>query len=209
MSKRSIEALVGAIRQQMEGVETETGLFVALWCEGDSDAGYFLRADGTMFPAGDYQYGFTHLDQLLETEHESEARGEAGRIAGDIQPLTTDELEELYERLPMPFGVNHEVVEKAWADGKITAADVVDAYARCPGLIVEALKVGERQEVVLTQDLVVGTLALTEAGLEWTSHTVAHAEQTFKGLVHHAGHFAEINVEGGHLWLKRGLFKSH
>lgn len=209
MSNRRTEALVNAIRQQLES-ETEHGLFLALWGEADSDGGYLLRSDGTMLPVGDYQHGFTHLDQLLTSSDEEQAasaRHEAGRIASDMEEITSDDLDELMERFPLAFGADSALVEQALARGDVSVCQLMDLMGQLTTPLVMEGKTACVHRICASQAVTASRLGATENGLTWQTIMVAQPGQNLEGFVDARG-MAAINLEGGnaHAFLPAGSF---
>lgn len=195
--KRSIETIVSAIKRHLEDEKASgSSLCLAMWSEADADAGYLVHVDGRMVGVGEYQYGFTHVDEFLgdqpDEETERWARGEAGRVSGSIEALDEEGIEFLSENFAQFFGADHDVVEAAINKGAYTIEELFELAASVPGCI----SVEGRADTMLydvAEDI--QAIRLIEKGgrLEWESYVA------FK-----KGEAASGDSLGGDIYLQKG-----
>ncbi len=70
------------IQQALSEAAAGNDVCVAVWQEADSDAGYVIATDGRMANIGEYQFGFTHIDNLKQAD--PNAAHELRQVSGAI-----------------------------------------------------------------------------------------------------------------------------
>lgn len=201
--KRSLETLVASIKETLqEGISEGQEFFAAQWGEADGDACYLVSKDGRMVGLGDYQYGFSSVDDLLSTTHSEEvqgyARSEAGRIAGGLEPLDLAHIETgrddygVKERLPGAFGVDARVAEKAMEQEGVAFVDLFALLANIPAKQVFPNQSTPRDLITMDEDLVVCRLVMENGKPAWSQEVVAKAGDSIKADVSHGSAFAHV-----------------
>lgn len=211
-SPRSIDLLIQAIRQSLdEAREAGHQFCLATWSDADADAGYLVHVDGRMAGVGEYQYGFSHLDDLASPGDTQEmrtiARHEAGSLAGTLAPIGADDLEELSERLPCAFQADAELAARAVAEGQASVQELFDLLCSAPGQPVLAGNCGNQDKFELLQDVRAARLATGKDGkLAWQEIQVGRAGDIVEGAAL-AGSYAYLPVPGGFVHLQPEQFK--
>ena len=201
--KRSTETLVQAIREQLdEAGQSGQQLCQAQWMEADADAGYLIHVDGRMMPMGEYQYGFDHLDDLMKDHGSDEvngyARGEAGSIAGGLEPLTPADESDMLERIQYAFGKHADLVERQVGQGNTSVATLFELYTKRPANIPSEYGEYRHQTFEAAEDLVAAELAEDANGqLAWKTRVVLAKGQTGAGQAGRAANAFVILPEGG------------
>lgn len=198
---RSIDGLVAALRAELEEARGNGATFlVALWQEADGTGGYLLRMDGAMMGIGDYQYGFTHLDDL-GAPHSDEvaryARQEAGRLIGHLEEFDEEHRNTVRHTLPMLFFHDADDVEAALASGKLSIEAALMLWWEADGRQVNRGSFSPHQRLTLSRDVDVVRLTPTEDGFTWTPETLFRAGEAVNGAV--IGERAWMEVPGGTL----------
>ena len=213
-SSRSTETLVHAIRESLADAASEGGQFcVAGWGEADGDACYLIHVDGRMVGVGDYQYGFSHVDDLLSPNLSAEvgkyARQEAGKIAGSMEPINllgNGDDWGVVERLPSAFLADGDMVEWAAAAGALSATDMFELLSTRQGKLVIPGLSGRPDEIELTKDIEVSRLVQSEDGeYAWNTQVAFRAGEKAPGFVGPQG-YANISVSDGYLHLVEGEY---
>ena len=209
---RSVETLVQSIRESLAEIGKESPLSLAHWAEADADAGYILHADGRMVGLGEYQYGFSHVDELLSPDLSEEvrkyARSEAGFIAGSIEAIDPNDINdpfELRERLSSVFQADSSVVEKAVREGKATIPELFELLASQKGKLVFQGDAGNKEFQVATDILVCRIKQNDDGALVRETEVAIKAGESVKGFAE-AGRYAYANVDGGYVHLTADEF---
>jgi hypothetical protein len=185
----------------------------------DADAGYVVHRDGRMVGVGEYQYGFDKVDELLLASHTDEVQGyarqEAGRIAGCLDPIYLDAVDNgsddysLKEMIANAFQADSEVAEAAIKAGKVSFVEMFDLLSNMPGKQVIRGQTSNSDNIKLTTDLVVSRLALTENGkLAWEQRVAIKAGENVDGSAYSSNSSASVSVEGGHVCISQDMFEA-
>ena len=214
-SSRSIETLVQSIRESLAEIGEEGHTFaLAQWSEADADAGYILHTDGRMVSMGEYQYGFSHIDELLSPDLNDEVRRyakiEAGSIAGSIEAIDLSDASDpfdLRERLPYAFQADSDLVEKAVKAGKITIPEMFELLATQEGKLVMEGNAGNHDFQVV-KDIQVSRVKQNDDGtLTRETQVAIKAGESVKGFAGHGDSgYANANVDGGYVQLTADEF---
>lgn len=187
--KRSIQTLIQSIRETLEEMRQEGHtLGVALWQEADADAGYLVHVDGRMVPAGEYQYGFEHIDELTKEYDDPEvanwARSEAGKISGSIDALNDDFREQLNETFAYAFGPDSDLVEQSLQTNKTTIEALFELWSSRTGAMLIQGSNQNSHAFEIAQDVSAARLDTDEQGqLYWKSEVVLRAGESATGSV--------------------------
>lgn len=219
MAKKSLETLVQSIRESLAEIKSAGDVFaIASWPEADGGGGYMIHIDGRMMPVDDYQYGFSHINELisdnLSVDVQKYARQEAGRIASSITPLSADpDLKEYaQENVAFLFGVNSSLVERGLSSGATTLEDVFELYTSLPqgAYIVHDDKViGNVGTAQATVDVAVSNvIADPNTGkLTWQTQTLFPAGTDIRGFERSSS--LEVDVPGGTIHLDRSVYSGY
>lgn len=203
--KRSTQTLIQSIRETLEEMRQEGHtLGVALWQEADADAGYLIHVDGRMVPVGEYQHGFSHIDEMEKEQADQEtansARGEAGKIAGNIDALNDDYREQLNETFAYAFGAESDLVEKYVRTHNPTIESLFELWQSAPAPMMIPYQVHASHTFKVTQDVVAPILGENGNGqLSWSSNVIFKAGSDVTGSVN--GNSAFVQVPGGQIYM--------
>jgi hypothetical protein len=214
--KKSVETLVQAIREELANIKASGESYaLARWPEADGDAGYMLCVVGRMLQVGDYQAGFTHIDDLtspaLDEERRGYARAESGHIASSLESIAVDpELrDEVAHGIAQNFGLDFDVVWGALSDGRIS---VEAAFELCAGVPRGTLFVfpgsadQKTHSVRSTADISVASVVhAPNGGLTVTNRLVATAGHVLLGTLRGAS--LAVPVPGGYIQVPAALYE--
>lgn len=202
--KKSLEAVIQAARDTLaEEAESGATLCLAMWSEADADAGYLVHVDGRMVGVGEYQYGFSSIDDMARDHGDDEtnkwARSEAGRLAGSLEALDEEGIEMLNETFQYAFGKDADKVEQALNANAHTIEELFDLLTSAPHPFLVDGSRGS-YEFEATRDIECSRLAVGADGkLSWTSSVAVEKGATIKGNEIRNDNFTFIEAEGGTL----------